>query len=193
MIRSVLVLAKMDRPSPMYLIMEEGKSLVLVGWRESVLNYLKLVGVPGFVVCIVHISVLHRAMLTLNVLIRFPCCFRCRCFTSVQCFSLVLFDSRLSTPIHAHSFWLPVTLELCRLVKPMDVVYECGAGCGCGPECINRTSQQGLQFRLEVIHSPLVSSSTANFLLFSLLVSSRQVVGSSNKILVPMLSRWWIE
>lgn len=110
MIRSVLVLAKMDRPSPMYLIMEEGKSLVLVGWRESVLNYLKLVGVPGFVVCIVHISVLHRAMLTLNVLIRFPCCFRCRCFTSVQCFSLVLFDSRLSTPIHAHSFWLPVTL-----------------------------------------------------------------------------------
>lgn len=37
-----------------------------------------------------------------------------------------------------------------RLVQPMDVVYECGPGCGCGPECLNRTSQQGLQFRLEV-------------------------------------------
>lgn len=37
-----------------------------------------------------------------------------------------------------------------RLVKPMDVVYECGPGCGCGPECLNRTSQKGLQYRLEV-------------------------------------------
>lgn len=35
-------------------------------------------------------------------------------------------------------------------MKPMDVVYECGPGCGCGPECLNRTSQAGLQFRLEV-------------------------------------------
>uniref|UniRef100_A0A7I4F1F0 Uncharacterized protein n=1 Tax=Physcomitrium patens TaxID=3218 RepID=A0A7I4F1F0_PHYPA len=37
-----------------------------------------------------------------------------------------------------------------RLVKPMDVVFECGPGCGCGPECLNRTSQVGLQYRLEV-------------------------------------------
>jgi len=37
-----------------------------------------------------------------------------------------------------------------RLVKPMDVVYECGPQCGCGPECINRASQQGLQYKLEV-------------------------------------------
>lgn len=33
----------------------------------------------------------------------------------------------------------------------MDVVYECGPNCSCGPECVNRTSQNGLQYRLEVV------------------------------------------
>ncbi|KAH8934882.1 hypothetical protein BDL97_17G003600 [Sphagnum fallax] len=37
-----------------------------------------------------------------------------------------------------------------RLIKAMDVVYECGPNCSCGPECVNRTSQNGLQYRLEV-------------------------------------------
>ncbi|KDP46771.1 hypothetical protein JCGZ_06559 [Jatropha curcas] len=37
-----------------------------------------------------------------------------------------------------------------RLIEPKDVVYECGPGCGCGPECINRVSQRKLKYRLEV-------------------------------------------
>ncbi|KAH9329211.1 hypothetical protein KI387_001319 [Taxus chinensis] len=41
-----------------------------------------------------------------------------------------------------------------RLVEAKDVVYECGPNCGCGPNCINRTSQQGLKYRLEVFRTP---------------------------------------
>ncbi|CAO2172614.1 unnamed protein product [Urochloa humidicola] len=37
-----------------------------------------------------------------------------------------------------------------RLVEPKAVVFECGANCGCDHNCVNRTSQQGLQYRLEV-------------------------------------------
>lgn len=37
-----------------------------------------------------------------------------------------------------------------RLVEPRDVVFECGPTCGCGPSCLNRTSQQGLKYQLEV-------------------------------------------
>ena len=37
-----------------------------------------------------------------------------------------------------------------RLVEPKAVVFECGANCGCNHNCVNRTSQQGLQYRLEV-------------------------------------------
>ncbi|GMN49368.1 hypothetical protein TIFTF001_018536 [Ficus carica] len=37
-----------------------------------------------------------------------------------------------------------------RLVEAMDVVFECGPNCGCGPKCVNRTSQQGQKYRLEV-------------------------------------------
>lgn len=37
-----------------------------------------------------------------------------------------------------------------RLVEAKDVVFECGPNCGCGPTCVNRTSQQGLKYRLEV-------------------------------------------
>jgi len=39
-----------------------------------------------------------------------------------------------------------------RLIEAKDVVFECGPNCGCGPECVNRTSQRGLQYRLEVVH-----------------------------------------
>ncbi|KAK3183902.1 hypothetical protein Dsin_031188 [Dipteronia sinensis] len=41
-----------------------------------------------------------------------------------------------------------------RLVEPKDVVFECGPNCGCGPGCVNRTSQQGLKYRLEVFRTP---------------------------------------
>ncbi|KAG8054093.1 hypothetical protein GUJ93_ZPchr0001g29644 [Zizania palustris] len=37
-----------------------------------------------------------------------------------------------------------------RLVEPKAVVFECGANCSCNHNCVNRTSQQGLQYRLEV-------------------------------------------
>ncbi|XP_006645268.1 histone-lysine N-methyltransferase, H3 lysine-9 specific SUVH4 [Oryza brachyantha] len=37
-----------------------------------------------------------------------------------------------------------------RLVEPKAVVFECGANCSCNLNCVNRTSQKGLQYRLEV-------------------------------------------
>ncbi|KAL6610041.1 hypothetical protein ACP70R_040010 [Stipagrostis hirtigluma subsp. patula] len=37
-----------------------------------------------------------------------------------------------------------------RLVEPKAVVFECGANCSCNSSCVNRTSQQGLKYRLEV-------------------------------------------
>lgn len=41
-----------------------------------------------------------------------------------------------------------------RLVEAADVVFECGPNCGCGPGCVNKTSQHGLRFRLEVFRTP---------------------------------------
>lgn len=41
-----------------------------------------------------------------------------------------------------------------RLVEPKAVVFECGPKCGCGPKCLNRTSQEGLKYRLEVYKTP---------------------------------------
>ncbi|OAY64701.1 Histone-lysine N-methyltransferase, H3 lysine-9 specific SUVH4 [Ananas comosus] len=38
-----------------------------------------------------------------------------------------------------------------RLVEAKSMVFECGANCGCSINCINRTSQQGLKYRLEVV------------------------------------------
>ncbi|MCO5594102.1 hypothetical protein L7F22_048123 [Adiantum nelumboides] len=40
-----------------------------------------------------------------------------------------------------------------RLVEPMDVVYECGPHCACGPGCSNRVTQKGMQYRLEVFQT----------------------------------------
>nr|CAB3461624.1 unnamed protein product [Digitaria exilis] len=37
-----------------------------------------------------------------------------------------------------------------RLVEPKAVVYECGTNCTCHCNCVNRTSQQGLNYHLEV-------------------------------------------
>lgn len=39
-----------------------------------------------------------------------------------------------------------------RLIEAKDVVFECGPLCGCGPSCVNRTSQRGLKYRLEVVY-----------------------------------------
>ncbi|KAH7839111.1 hypothetical protein Vadar_033364 [Vaccinium darrowii] len=41
-----------------------------------------------------------------------------------------------------------------RLIKAKDVVFECGPNCRCGPNCINRTSQRGIKFQLEVFRTP---------------------------------------
>ncbi|KAF7801876.1 Histone-lysine N-methyltransferase, H3 lysine-9 specific SUVH4 [Senna tora] len=41
-----------------------------------------------------------------------------------------------------------------RLIEAKDVVFECGPNCGCGPGCVNRTSQRGLRYRLEVFRTP---------------------------------------
>ncbi|KAG4977208.1 hypothetical protein JHK86_036682 [Glycine max] len=40
-----------------------------------------------------------------------------------------------------------------RLVEAKDVVFECGPKCGCDPGCVNRTSQKGLRYRLEVFRT----------------------------------------
>ncbi|KAL6193455.1 hypothetical protein ACLB2K_034539 [Fragaria x ananassa] len=40
-----------------------------------------------------------------------------------------------------------------RLVEAKAVVFECGPQCGCGPNCVNRTSQRGLKYRLEVFRT----------------------------------------
>ncbi|MCL7027152.1 hypothetical protein MKW94_030043 [Papaver nudicaule] len=41
-----------------------------------------------------------------------------------------------------------------RLVEAKSVVYECGLKCGCKDSCVNRTSQQGIKYRLEVFRTP---------------------------------------
>ncbi|XP_057542457.1 uncharacterized protein LOC130820923 [Amaranthus tricolor] len=41
-----------------------------------------------------------------------------------------------------------------RLVEAKDVVFECGPNCGCRPGCLNRVSQRGIKYRLEVYRTP---------------------------------------
>lgn len=41
-----------------------------------------------------------------------------------------------------------------RLIEAKDIVYECGPGCGCGPDCVNRASQRGMEYKLEVFRTP---------------------------------------
>ncbi|XP_071707143.1 histone-lysine N-methyltransferase, H3 lysine-9 specific SUVH4-like [Rutidosis leptorrhynchoides] len=40
-----------------------------------------------------------------------------------------------------------------RLIEAKDVVFECGPECGCGPGCVNRTSQRGLKYHLEIFRT----------------------------------------
>ncbi|KAK8940790.1 Histone-lysine N-methyltransferase, H3 lysine-9 specific SUVH4 [Platanthera zijinensis] len=41
-----------------------------------------------------------------------------------------------------------------RLVEAKAVVFECGPHCHCSTTCVNRTSQHGLRYRLEVYRTP---------------------------------------
>ncbi|XP_065850396.1 histone-lysine N-methyltransferase, H3 lysine-9 specific SUVH4-like [Euphorbia lathyris] len=41
-----------------------------------------------------------------------------------------------------------------RLIEAKAIVFECGPNCGCGPDCVNRTSQRGIKYRLEVFRTP---------------------------------------
>ncbi|XP_076928030.1 histone-lysine N-methyltransferase, H3 lysine-9 specific SUVH4-like [Bidens hawaiensis] len=40
-----------------------------------------------------------------------------------------------------------------RLIEAKDVVFECGPNCGCGPGCINRVSQGGIKYQLEIFRT----------------------------------------
>ncbi|KAI3497587.1 hypothetical protein L1887_32991 [Cichorium endivia] len=40
-----------------------------------------------------------------------------------------------------------------RLIEAKDIVFECGPNCGCGPGCINRISQRGIKYQLEVFRT----------------------------------------
>ncbi|KAJ6831971.1 histone-lysine N-methyltransferase, H3 lysine-9 specific SUVH4 [Iris pallida] len=40
-----------------------------------------------------------------------------------------------------------------RLIEAKAVIFECGPGCGCSLSCVNRTSQQGLKYQLEVFRT----------------------------------------
>uniref|UniRef100_A0A1D1Z4D9 Histone-lysine N-methyltransferase, H3 lysine-9 specific SUVH4 n=1 Tax=Anthurium amnicola TaxID=1678845 RepID=A0A1D1Z4D9_9ARAE len=41
-----------------------------------------------------------------------------------------------------------------RLIEAKAIVFECGPNCSCNASCVNRTSQQGLKYRLEVFRTP---------------------------------------
>ncbi|VFQ87090.1 unnamed protein product [Cuscuta campestris] len=65
------------------------------------------------------------------------------------------FDSKTCSCARLNGSDFPyVSIDGGRLIEPKAVVFECGPNCGCGPKCINRTSQTGLRFRLEVFRTP---------------------------------------
>ncbi|XP_074564701.1 histone-lysine N-methyltransferase, H3 lysine-9 specific SUVH4 isoform X4 [Curcuma longa] len=41
-----------------------------------------------------------------------------------------------------------------RLIEAKSVVFECGPNCGCNISCVNRISQQGIKYHLEVFRTP---------------------------------------
>ncbi|KAL5581470.1 hypothetical protein UlMin_013912 [Ulmus minor] len=64
-------------------------------------------------------------------------------------------DSKTCACARLNGFNFPyVHLDGGRLVEAKDVVFECGPQCGCGPDCVNRTSQKGLKYRFEVFRTP---------------------------------------
>ncbi|VFQ79998.1 unnamed protein product [Cuscuta campestris] len=65
------------------------------------------------------------------------------------------FDSKTCSCARLNGSDFPyVSIDGGRLIEPKAVVFECGPSCGCGPKCVNRTSQSGLRFRLEVFRTP---------------------------------------
>ncbi|KAK7379977.1 hypothetical protein VNO78_32281 [Psophocarpus tetragonolobus] len=68
-----------------------------------------------------------------------------------------------------------------RLIKAKDIVFECGPRCGCGPDCLNKVSQKGLQYQLEVYRTPNKGwvVRTHDFIPFGALVC--EVVGELKK------------
>ena len=65
--------------------------------------------------------------------------------------------------LHDSTFVLFFTF---RLIEARAVVFECGPGCGCGPGCVNRTSQRGIKHRLGV---SFISSFPYNAIPFSIM------------------------
>ncbi|KAG6480135.1 hypothetical protein ZIOFF_063613 [Zingiber officinale] len=41
-----------------------------------------------------------------------------------------------------------------KLIEAKSVVFECGPNCGCNVSCVNRISQQGIKYHLEVFRTP---------------------------------------
>ncbi|MCO5597774.1 hypothetical protein L7F22_051856 [Adiantum nelumboides] len=60
---------------------------------------------------------------------------------------------RCSCAVHNNRRFPYVAQNGGRLVEPMDVVYECGPHCACGPGCSNHVTQKGIQYRLEVFQT----------------------------------------
>uniref|UniRef100_A0A2C9W119 Histone-lysine N-methyltransferase n=1 Tax=Manihot esculenta TaxID=3983 RepID=A0A2C9W119_MANES len=50
--------------------------------------------------------------------------------------------------------YVRMSRQVGRLIEAKAIVFECGPNCGCGSNCVNRTSQGGLKFRFEVFRSP---------------------------------------
>ena len=70
---------------------------------------------------------------------------------SIYCFKLFEFFCP-SLFLYNVNVLMKHSLSHCfRLVEAKAVVFECGPQCGCGPSCVNRTSQRGLKYRLEVL------------------------------------------
>ena len=65
------------------------------------------------------------------------------------CLVQFLSYSFLSATLNMFFEWFVHVLS--RLIEPRAIVFECGPNCGCGPGCVNRTSQRGLKYRLEVV------------------------------------------
>ncbi|CAH9116891.1 unnamed protein product [Cuscuta epithymum] len=65
------------------------------------------------------------------------------------------FDPKTCTCARLNGFDFPyVAKHGGRLIEPKAVVFECGPNCGCGSGCVNRISQLGIRFRLEVFRTP---------------------------------------
>ena len=65
-------------------------------------------------------------------------------------FFQIHFGARWSIEQYFWLIWGYFRLFPFRLVEANDVDFECGPQCGCGPDCVNRTSQKELNYWFEV-------------------------------------------